>query len=335
MTKTFISRALALLMVLISVMAGGAETLKDDCVVSVEVGIVDQLMNYPISIVLDGRKSKEIFSDRDAAEAYLDSLVGSQDEYEPVEFKAKSQVTSSDEHGMPVFHFKKGNSEQKTAIIYLPGGAFARQPLEQHFEYADEICRKTGCDVFLAVYPKTPTYDYKYAHGKLYELYTDILSQDKDIILAGDSSGASIAITFTEYLNEKGVETPTQLILYSPFLDLSCSNPEMKNIEKVDHNLGVDGLRVFSQSWVGSESIEESKGNPINCDLSKMPKITIFTGTYDVCNPDVYVFTAIANEAGADITVYEYEQMYHVFVLLPQFSALHCKKVTYKLISEN
>ena len=43
--------------------------------------------------------------------------------------------------------------------------------------------------------------------------------------------------------------------------------------------------------------------NPIDGDVSKMKEIIIFTGTYDILNPDIYVFKERAKEQNKEIII--------------------------------
>lgn len=60
---------------------------------------------------------------------------------------------------MQCFSFRSDAACEKT-VIYLPGGAFVRQPSVQHFKFADRLCRATVAEIIICIYPKAPEHTY-------------------------------------------------------------------------------------------------------------------------------------------------------------------------------
>ena len=48
----------------------------------------------------------------------------------------------------------------------------------------------------------------------------------------GDSAGGQIALSFAQSLNDKSLPQPGHIVLLSPVLDATFSNPETKNMNK-------------------------------------------------------------------------------------------------------
>lgn len=55
--------------------------------------------------------------------------------------------------------------------------------------------------------------------------------------------------------------------------------------------------------------------NPIEGDLSNLKNIVIFTGTYDILNPDVHVLKQKAQKVGADVEIKEYDRAGHIWII--------------------
>ena len=55
--------------------------------------------------------------------------------------------------------------------------------------------------------------------------------------------------------------------------------------------------------------------NPIDGDLSKLKNVTIFTGTYDILNPDVHVLEEKAQKANVELKIKEYDGAGHIWFI--------------------
>ena len=81
-------------------------------------------------------------------------------------------------------------------------------------------------------YPLAPQYNYEDAFNMVLPLYEKILEKVKqeNLILMGDSAGGGIALALSEKLGEEDFSQPQELILLSPWIDVTMEN---KEIEKV------------------------------------------------------------------------------------------------------
>lgn len=60
------------------------------------------------------------------------------------------------------------------------------------------------------------------------------LPEPADLILMGDSAGGGFVLALAQFMKQEEVPQPSQLILLSPWLDLSLSNPNIKEIDPSD-----------------------------------------------------------------------------------------------------
>jgi monoterpene epsilon-lactone hydrolase len=104
------------------------------------------------------------------------------------------------------------------------------------------------------------------------------------------------------------------LFLFSPWLDVTMTNPLIGPLESRDVMLGVDGLRYWGGQWAGSWSTADYRVSPINGRLAALPHTRIYQGGRDIFLPDARRFAALATKAGADVTLREYPDGFHVFV---------------------
>ncbi len=239
-----------------------------------------------------------------------------------------------------VFVLTPKNIERtSTIILYFHGGSYMGEITQEHWNFLEKVINNTGATVILPDYPLTPKYNYKDVFNMVEPLYNEIVSKINldNFMVMGDSAGGGLALALEEKIvadtnalstqedseeikqDEMGViydyKLPAKTILISPWLDVRLENPEINEVQKYDKQLNKDTLKLAGIAYAGSDGINSYLVNPIDGDLSKLKNITIFTGTYDILNPDVHVLEQRAKEQGITIKVKEYEGASHIWML--------------------
>lgn len=167
--------------------------------------------------------------------------------------------------------FLEGKS--KDVILYIPGGAFVSNPHLLQWNFIFDIQNNTACNMIVPIYPKAPSNTYKQTYKKLIELYESILDKNPDSIsFMGDSAGGNIALSLAIQLKEKNLKQPKNIVLFSPCLDLTLSDPAIKDFEKLDPMLAPDGLLTMYQAWAGKTKLTNKILSPINANLKGLGK---------------------------------------------------------------
>lgn len=233
----------------------------------------------------------------------------------------------------------KNIEKTSTIILYFHGGSYMGEITQEHWNFLEKVINNTGATVILPDYPLTPKYNYKDVFNMVEPLYNEIVSKINldNFMVMGDSAGGGLALALEEKIvadtnalstqedseeikqDEMGViydyKLPAKTILISPWLDVRLENPEINEVQKYDKQLNKDTLKLAGIAYAGSDGINSYLVNPIDGDLSKLKNITIFTGTYDILNPDVHVLEQRAKEQGITINVKEYEGASHIWML--------------------
>ena len=88
---------------------------------------------------------------------------------------------------------------------------------------------------------------------------------------------------------------PSHIVLISPVLDATFSNPEAQKYEK-GPMLGIEGSKYLVELWAGNTSLDDYKISPINGDLDGLGHITIAIGTRKRLYPDAVKLSHMLNE---------------------------------------
>ena len=204
-------------------------------------------------------------------------------------------------------------------ILYFHGGSYMAEIAQEHWSFLEKIINNTGATVIIPDYPLSPKHDYRDVFNLVDPLYKEIVSRidTNNFIVMGDSAGGGLALALEEKITSENSEykLPVKTILISPWLDVRLGNPEIDEAQKNDKQLNKDTLKLAGIAYAGNDDINSYLVNPVDGDLSKLQNITIFTGTYDILNPDVHVLEERAKTQGIRIDVREYEGASHIWIL--------------------
>lgn len=236
----------------------------------------------------------------------------------PEEVQIDCNLETEEFIGRKVFIITPKN-EQKSekVILYLHGGSYVAETSSNHWKFLEKLVKDTNATIILPDYPLTPKYTYKDVFTMITPLYKEIIEEvpTNNLILMGDSAGGGMGLALLERLSEENIEMPYKTILISPWLDVRLENPEIDNVQKYDKDLNKESLKIAGIAYAGKDGIDSYLVNPIDGDLSKLKNITIFTGTYDILNPDVHVLDEKAKEVNVSLEIKEYEGAGHIWFI--------------------
>lgn len=228
--------------------------------------------------------------------------------------------------GMKVFKMTPQNETSAQKVLYLHGGGYIHQPSVFHWRFLSKMVRETGMEFIVPIYPKTPEYTYKDAYEAVGELYRNIIEDDDNIVLMGDSAGGGLVLGLTQWMKVEGLPMPKAQIVISPWLDITLSNPEIEHYDEVDPMLKPDDLKIIGRIWTGDAEPSYYKVSPMYGELTALPKVFLFVGTREICLPDSRKYVELLKAAGADYEYFEYPMMNHVFPLYPIKEGIEARK---------
>src|SRR5699024_1688442 len=144
-----------------------------------------------------------------------------------------------------------------------------KQPSIFHWHFMGKIAAKTNHQIIVPIYHKAPNHPYEKAFEKVLPLYNRIQapSGEKSVILMGDSAGGGFALALAQWLLQKELPQPQDIILLCPWLDSTMKNLEAANLEKYDPMLGIYGLIQMGKAYAGDEDPNYYLLSPLNGEL--------------------------------------------------------------------
>ena len=214
----------------------------------------------------------------------------------------------------------KPKTEQlsKKVILYFHGGAYVAEATTLHWDFLEKLANDTKSTIVMPDYPLTPKYTYKDVFNMVEPLYKEIISKVdvKNLVMMGDSAGGGITLALAEKISQNNIQLPSITILISPWLNVTLTNEKIKEVQKNDKDLNKEKLLIAGISYArDEEGMKSYLVNPINGPLSKLKNVIIYTGTYDILNPDTHLLQEKAKKEGIDIQIKEYEQAPHIWII--------------------
>jgi acetyl esterase/lipase len=137
----------------------------------------------------------------------------------------------------------------------------------------------------------------------------------ESVTLMGDSAGGGMALAVAQQLRDRGKQ-PHRIVLISPWLDVTLSDPRAREIEPHDVMLSVDGLRYCGGLYAGGLDLTDPRVSPIYGDMTGLAPVDLFIGTHVVLDADVPQLEKVMERDGAYLRVHEGPKLLHDFPIL-------------------
>ena len=182
-----------------------------------------------------------------------------------------------------------------------------------------KLVETLNCTVIAPNYPHAPEHCVTDVFDLIVPIYCELAARSgsSNLTLMGDSSGGGISLALAQRLREEGCDQPGHVVLLSPWLDATLSNPEIGEFDKVDPFLGVEGLKYGGEVYARGVDPKSYLVSPVYGSLKNLAPITLFIGTRDILYPDCRKLRNNAEAEGVKINYREYEGMVHNWMLGP------------------
>ena len=260
---------------------------------------------------------------------------------------SSSDSSSSEEQVKPnhfILHLENDINTDKPVkdkcVIWIHGGSFTYyQTNPTYLSCSSYISYLTGCDVWVPDFRLLPDYHYPTQVKDVIKLIYHLIDshQYSSISLMGDSSGGTIALnTITLIITNKKYSDIlpyiSNLVLFSPWIDLECKGESYYTREWCSNNLTGDIMfrgkekmnryesRQIALQYLGNKSklLSKPQSNPfyITKDIiEQFPPTLIFVGDEESLRSDIVNFSQRLQPYNENLHISIYNNMWHVWVM--------------------
>jgi epsilon-lactone hydrolase len=200
------------------------------------------------------------------------------------------------------------------AVLYLHGGGYEVGSPSTHRALCAHLAKESGADVFVPDYRLAPEHPYPAAVDDAFVAYRALLARGlrpESVAVAGDSAGGGLTLALVARLRSSGTPLPAALVLICPWLDLSLEDFPQRADDPV---LVPDFMRRCAREYAG-KALANPEVSPILMALDGLPKTLLQSSGDDLLRDQAERWIVRAAQAGADVEVQVFEDLWHVFQL--------------------
>lgn len=275
-----------------------------------KVSLWSRMLNFSFRFTNSKKNSDTV----EGTKKYIERLSQTSNQHELPE---KLGLTKEKVNNIAVYCYRGNIKDDSRKLLYVHGGSYIEEASYFQLKFAMKIAEKTNSTLIFPVYPLAPKGTYKTMYSFMESLYQKLLETNSEINFLGDSAGGGFILSFSMYLRDKKIKLPKNIIMMSPWLDISLSNPKTYDDAKKDYMCGVDGTRYCGELWADGLDTKDPLVSPMFGDVNNLSKITIITGGNEILKSDCHKFSKILSSNKIKHNFIEYKGQGHDFGAYP------------------
>lgn len=219
---------------------------------------------------------------------------------------SKSANKSASKPAIPATH----------AILYLHGGAYCVGSPEVYKSLIGHLALNNQADVYAPDYRLAPEHPFPAALDDALAAYHHLRQQNpqyQQITIMGDSAGGGLALALAITIRDHGHPPAEQLVLFSPFVDLTCRNTSHRKRADRDVVLKTAWLQSCAADYCQHLPHDHPLCSPLFSPLHNLPRTLIQVGTEEILLDDSQRLATLMTAQDTDCTLSVHEGMWHVF----------------------
>lgn len=219
---------------------------------------------------------------------------------------------------------------QRPELVYLHGGGYVFPMSQRQWATLTFLAEATGAALTVPMYGLAPEHTVADALPMLDEVMAGVRAAGgragpgrssgqpgERVVVVGNSAGGGLALAHAIRCRDAGLPTPDALVLLSPWVEATLTNPAAKALEPRDVTLRCGPLAAAARRWAGDRDVEDPMVSPLSAELGGLPPLVIFHGDHDILLPDVRRFAAKARAAGTAVALTVVPGAHHGYVGSP------------------
>lgn len=255
---------------------------------------------------------------------YMDGML------QTVKLQENISVEKTKIAGLPAEWVKAGNvpGGSRQVLLYFHGGSFFAGSCDTHRGIASSISEAGGIPVLLVEYRLAPEHKYPAANEDCLSAYRWLIengTSPKDIIIGGESVGATLTLMTLLSLRDAGEPLPAAAFLLSLFGDIMTFDGESYTSRaELDPISTLESSETDRSYYLDSSTLAAKPPilSPIRQNLDGLPPLLIQAADHEIVLSDSLRLAERAREVGIDVTLEVWEEMWHCFqafaALLPE-----------------
>ncbi|MBQ2067082.1 MAG: alpha/beta hydrolase [Clostridiales bacterium] len=213
-----------------------------------------------------------------------------------------------------------GKNEPDHVILYCHGGGYISGALDYAGNLAMKLALATGFTVYSFAYRLAPEHPYPAASEDADSVWDYITSKAADadhVLLAGDSAGGNMALCLTQRLIAEGRPAPRELLLFSPWTDMTGTAESYETNQDIDPILTKEFVMNSVRAYIGDQDPADPAFSPLFGSFEDFPPVYIMAGRNGILLDDSVKLKDRIDKAGGTAVLDIEEKGWHVYQQMP------------------
>ena len=205
-------------------------------------------------------------------------------------------------------------------ILYCHGGGYVSGGLGYAGNLSVKLATATGFTAYSFAYRLAPEHPYPAAAEDVtavWEHITGNVAEADHVILAGDSAGGNMALCLTQRLISEGKSVPRELILLSPWTDMTGTAESYEVNRDIDPILTKEFVMNSVRAYIGEKEPSDPAFSPLFGSFENFPPVYIMAGRNGILLDDSVRLKERIEQAGGTAELDIEEKGWHVYQNMP------------------
>lgn len=209
-----------------------------------------------------------------------------------------------------------GIKRDKVILLYH-GGGFLIGSKEMDGSFSAYVVQNFDWDVYTTNYALAPEHPYPEGVEDCFTVYKELckIYGASNIVLWGESAGATMALTTAIHAKNDGIELPKAIILCSPsvqYLEVYPSYTENLDTDCIVTNNMLETLCEYFQT-TDPQVLKNPLASPLYANFTGFPPTLIFASDSEVLRDDAIELEKKMKSYGANVTLDMAHNLLHVY----------------------
>jgi epsilon-lactone hydrolase len=209
-------------------------------------------------------------------------------------------------------------------VLYLHGGGYLFGSPKTHRQVLIAMAKAFQAPAYGLDYRLAPEHPFPAAVEDAAKAYEWLLTRhpEADIVLAGDSAGAGLAIATAVGVRDAGFKLPKAIVAFSPYSDLAVTGASVESNAKSCAMFTPRVVREAAAMYLAGADARDPRASPLYADLAGLPPMLLFASRHEIFRDDTLRLAERASAAGVKVELVLRDRLPHVWpvfvTLLPE-----------------
>jgi epsilon-lactone hydrolase len=209
-------------------------------------------------------------------------------------------------------------------VLYLHGGGYLFGSPKTHRQVLIAMAKAFQAPAYALDYRLAPEHPFPAAVEDAAQAYQWLITRhpEADIVLAGDSAGAGLAIATAVGIRDAGLKLPKAIVAFSPYADLAVTGVSIEANAKSCAMFTPRGIREAAAMYLAGADARDPRASPLYANLAGLPPMLLFASRHEILRDDTLRLAERAAAAGVKVELIVRDHLPHVWpvfvTLLPE-----------------